>query len=1170
MRLKLSLLLLCIVFSSQSQTITTTTLTTPGDGTFKVPAGVTSLNAECWGAGGAGGGVSSGLSLFGGGGGGGGAYNNVATFGVTPATVLNFKVGAGGTGAGGVDGTNGEATNFSTVIANGGAGGSKGNPSLGSGGLGGAASAGSSFSGGNGGNSVILSGTLTSGAGGGGAGTTANGGNANNATAGAGGATGGGAGARGVLLLSDGLNGTPPGGGGSGASSLIQLGGPGKKGGDGGNGQIKVTYTCPAYGFTGIAATNVCTLAGTTSVVKLTGTSATLPAGGYIVTYNRSSPSATALTANATVTVAGTLEFTVTSLNTIGSSTITVTNLKSESCSNNFSTGNAVTITVSSASVGGSINSPTPICSGNTSGLLTLSGHTGAVVKWQYAVSPFTTWIDILSATGNTYTSGVLTQTTGFRAVVKNGACDAINSSVTTVTVNTLPAIVTDGILADICYEAGTLQVATLTYSSTNNNPVSYSVSWSAAANSAGLANQATTPFAFLSGGGNLNTIIIPAGVPANAYLGTMTVFNANCSTTLPIQLTIRPKPVAPALGLVTEPTCAIPTGSVMLNGLPATVTWLIRQTGTVANTYTNTGTAYNVSNLAPGNYTFSVEYAGSCTSTSSTNAVINGLVTNTYTGVWSNGTPNSNQNLVFASNYTSAGGGLGNINGCSCIVNSGVNVVISQDDTLTIRNAVNNNAGFLTFENNASLLQTTNVVNSGNIIYKRISAPMKNFDFTYWSSPVAGQTLYNLSPNTLSDKYFSFTSNAWKQEVASTTVMIPGKGYIIRTPKAGLWGNGENVVFPYSQPVQFIGVSNNGNITGENIITGNFYLIGNPYPSALNADEFLYNNLNNNSILDGTIYLWTHNTAIQQNGSKSVYNTADYASYNGVGGVVVALPGQSGSEVPSGRIASGQSFFALAKASGTIQFNNEMRVAGNNNQFFKPGKTTVANVLEKHRLWLNMTNTQGAFKQVLIGYVEEATNSLDSGFDGMSLDANPYLDFYSTNSGNNLVIQGRALPFSITDEVSLGYRSAIEGEFAISIDHADGLLTGQDVFLIDKMTDVIHNLAISDYKFITAAGTFQNRFLLTYSNLTLGNETSVDSKNDVLVWKQDEEVRIKSDEENIDTIYVYDLSGKQLYVKQNVAEKQFRFLDPSASKQILFIRIMLENGIATTKRIIF
>jgi hypothetical protein len=93
---------------------------------------------------------------------------------------------------------------------------------------------------------------------------------------------------------------------------------------------------------------------------------------------------------------------------------------------------------VDPASVGGTVSGGSAICSGNTSDVLTLSGYTGTIVKWQSSVSPFSTWTDIAN-TGNTYTSGLLTQTTQFRAVIQSGSCSSASSSVTTVSVNPLP-----------------------------------------------------------------------------------------------------------------------------------------------------------------------------------------------------------------------------------------------------------------------------------------------------------------------------------------------------------------------------------------------------------------------------------------------------------------------------------------------------------------------------------------------------------------------------------------------------------------------------------------------------------------------------------------------------------------------------------------------------------
>lgn len=98
-------------------------------------------------------------------------------------------------------------------------------------------------------------------------------------------------------------------------------------------------------------------------------------------------------------------------------------------------TSNAVTLTVDPTNIGGSITSDNTICSGLTSGLLTLVGNTGAITKWQSSVSPFSTWNDIAN-TATTYSSGVLNQTTQFRAVIQSGSCPAVNSAPATITVN--------------------------------------------------------------------------------------------------------------------------------------------------------------------------------------------------------------------------------------------------------------------------------------------------------------------------------------------------------------------------------------------------------------------------------------------------------------------------------------------------------------------------------------------------------------------------------------------------------------------------------------------------------------------------------------------------------------------------------------------------------------
>ncbi|MES2559654.1 MAG: hypothetical protein V4590_07945, partial [Bacteroidota bacterium] len=95
-------------------------------------------------------------------------------------------------------------------------------------------------------------------------------------------------------------------------------------------------------------------------------------------------------------------------------------------------------VTVTPLVVKGAVSGGSTICNGATSTLLTLSGQTGAVIRWEKAVSPFTSWTTIAN-TATTYTSTTLTQTTAFRSVVQSGACGVANSDSTVVTVTPLP-----------------------------------------------------------------------------------------------------------------------------------------------------------------------------------------------------------------------------------------------------------------------------------------------------------------------------------------------------------------------------------------------------------------------------------------------------------------------------------------------------------------------------------------------------------------------------------------------------------------------------------------------------------------------------------------------------------------------------------------------------------
>jgi len=125
--------------------------------------------------------------------------------------------------------------------------------------------------------------------------------------------------------------------------------------------------------------------------------------------------SAGVLTISGTPTVAGPFSYTVT---TTGGT-----------CTPGTATG---TINVSALTVGGTISpassSPLTVCSGTNSGILTLSGNTGSVVRWEQSTNGGASWNNITN-TNTTQPYSNLTQTTLYRALVQSGVCGSTYSA---------------------------------------------------------------------------------------------------------------------------------------------------------------------------------------------------------------------------------------------------------------------------------------------------------------------------------------------------------------------------------------------------------------------------------------------------------------------------------------------------------------------------------------------------------------------------------------------------------------------------------------------------------------------------------------------------------------------------------------------------------------------
>lgn len=540
-----------------------------------------------------------------------------------------------------------------------------------------------------------------------------------------------------------------------------------------------------------------------------------------------------------------------------------------------------------------------------------------------------------------------------------------------------------------------------------------------------------------------------------------------------------------------------------------------------------------------------------------STNATI---LTGTTT--WSNGLPDISKRVIIAGDYTA----LTNFSACSVQVLTGATLLVQSGVTVTVENEFIVDGPSLpntvVFENNASLIQLTDAANAGAIRYERNTTPIVQYDYTYWSSPVAGQVLGSLSPDTNAARFYVFNNATYSwQNISNAAAMDAARGYIIRAP--GTFSTTVPAVFTGA----FLGVPHNGPYAPTITVAGvqNRNLLGNPYPSAIDAD-LLY--AANNSVLQGNFFFWTHNTPITAN----LYNANDYATYNATGGTGTAATTTGvNTTVPNGNIAAGQGFFVQGLASGTVNFTNAMRLVGLNDVFYRSSDAPQINAVEKHRIWLNIINQQGAYKQMLLGYVQGATNAIDNGYDADVTEAGNVVSLYSLNSNKKLTIQGRALPFDINDEVPLGFRTTIPGNFAIELENFDGLFEeGQTIYLEDKWLNVIHNLNESNYNFTTEIGTFDDRFEVQFVNGTLSLDNPADASNAVIVYKNNETIFINSGVMLMKEVKIVDMRGRLVAQKNNINATDVNFSHLNAAQQVLLVQITIEDGELVTKRVVY
>lgn len=522
---------------------------------------------------------------------------------------------------------------------------------------------------------------------------------------------------------------------------------------------------------------------------------------------------------------------------------------------------------------------------------------------------------------------------------------------------------------------------------------------------------------------------------------------------------------------------------------------------------------------------------------TANQSVTINGT---TWNGIsWSNNAPNANLAAIISGNFTATQ----DLVACSLLITNNAQVTVNSGVDFTISGDVTINSGStLTFQNNSNLLQTKNTNgNTGNAIVKRQTSAIMRQDYNLWSSPTAGQGLLTFSPETLTNRFYTYNSatNLYNMVVSpATTNFDLAKGYLIRV-------SNNHPTSPTIWEGQFNGVLNNGNYTIP-VNNSSYNAIGNPYPSTISANSFI--NTNN---INEALYFWrkTNNSL-----------TTSYATYTLAGGTA---NGEVNNIVPNGIIQVGQGFIIKA-TSGAVNFNNMMRTGNNANQFLRIYDE------EKHRIWLNLSHDNMPINQMMIAYMTDATEGIDNKIDGRFINDNQTA-LNSLINGEEFVIQGRSLPFLESDIVPLAFKTDMTGNFSISIDHVDGLFeSGQSIYIKDNVTNSTHKLNDGAYQFTSSAGIHNNRFDVVYSYNALENPNFNFETNNIIVYTKDKGIAINSSILPLKNVKIYDIRGRFLYEEKEIKTNSVFIQDIGFAKQALILQITTEDNKITYKKVIY
>ena len=603
----------------------------------------------------------------------------------------------------------------------------------------------------------------------------------------------------------------------------------------------------------------------------------------------------------------------------------------------------------------------------------------------------------------------------------------------------------------------------------------------------------------------------------------------------------------------------------------------------------------------------------------------INITTSNSSSNTWTNGFPDRSRSVVIDQDFEHTNNTL---SARKLKVDVSTKLTVT-DQLLVVTNEINLDGNIRLAGPLAQLVQThattTKIVGDGKLLVEQNSEIPSLYRYGYMSSPVTssgsnytlqdvlkdGTTPLNATGIVGTDiaKNINFIDgydgdttdpiSIAKYWIYTYAPASDGRANWAHKYESGNIARGEGFIFKgpgVKQNYTFMGTPNDGNFSPEVIGAAENYLVGNPFPSAMNTRKFIEDNLTNTT---GTLYFWEHKESKLGEGSGidgHVFGgyIGGYATLNLSGGVAADVTantannnnGTSGLDsdtpytTPRPYIAIGQGFFIEGDVGGAIVFNNSQReyvTEGAKSVFFRGTQKTSktqSNLLPVIKLGFEYKNEQDIMihHQIAVSFQETNSFAFDKGYDSKVFETGKTDIYFKFPSDDKEYVIAGVQEISDELEVPLEITMGYNGQVNLMVDELQNV--SKNIYITDKLTGVSYDVRNQKNTLTLEKGTYTDRFVLAFKESTvlnleddlLSKNTNIyaDNKNHAIVITKNGEVAINK-------VELFDILGKKVSIWKVKEQKETYQL--AIKKQIpagiYIVKMNTNNGTINKKVVI-